>query len=201
MNYQLMTFLFFQVRYAEPAGADPFFGFVLVGLILFFTFITLLNSSILRKNIKQLDIKLLDFKDRKVVRLGRYLQGSNTPASEFITCVILDDELLLLLTDGTEFGRIKKDSINGIYEGNRSQILEHIRVDGLTDEKITEDSNLSKYWSNFYILIDWNNQNGEIKNTLFEFKGKNDWEAKAAAYQLREYCNPLQEGKEMKVLL
>jgi hypothetical protein len=197
MNYQLMISQLFQVRHTEPDKVEDFFTFAVLGLIFFFVIIGLLNYSILKKNTKRLEKRLLDFKGYKVVRLGRYLQGSNTPASEFITCVILDDELLLLLTDGTEFGRIKKDSINGVYEGNRSQIIEHIRVDGLTDEKITEDSNLSKYWSNYYVLIDWNNLNGEIKNTIFEFKGKSDSEAKSVAYQLRKYSDLLHEGEEI----
>lgn len=137
-------------------------------------------------------LKLLQSLDN--VNVGKSIAGfEDISASDFsMTCAVSEDSFVFLRPTGEERGRIPRNSINKIVVDDRSQITQHVTVGrvltlgifALVVPKSTKELS-------YYLLIDWNNEEGVVENTVFEFSGAgSNVLANKALTALKKYVNP-----------
>lgn len=110
----------------------------------------------------------------KKITMGRYLIGfSNVPQPmNNVECAITDDNFIFILRSGTEVFKIPRDSINEISLSDKSQITKRITATriltlGIFSLAVPKTKKLEE----FCVIIDWDDENGEKQNAIFEFTG------------------------------
>ena len=143
------------------------------------------------------DIKIRDINAIDRVNLGKPLIGlKNTLVTDLtITCAITKNDFVFLRPNGIEIDRISRDSINQIVIDDKSQITQQITVGrllalGIFSLAVPKTVNHMI----FCLLIDWDDENGNRENTIFEFSGNSsNIEANKTANTLKKYINPKEE--------
>ena len=128
------------------------------------------------------------------LNLGKHITGLNNVGQydDPITCAVLENNFLFISSGGKELGRIPRNSINQIVVDDRSKITQSVTVGrvlalGIFALAVPATKKLSDY----YLLIDWNNESGEKENTIFEFDMPSaNIFANQAATALRHYIKP-----------
>lgn len=161
---------------AQPNGdTTPSTIFCIIGIIVFI----ILGIAAQKNNEKNAQImkeKLESLGAIDSVDVGVSITGlENNSATNFsITCGISEDDFIFLLSNGKEVGRIPRNSINKIIVDDKSKITQHVTVGRVLALGIFALAvpKTSKELS-FYLLMDWNNEEGIVENTVFEFSRVN----------------------------
>jgi len=137
--------------------------------------------------------KLSDIQSIDNVNVGKYITGLDTQAQSPITsCAITKDDFVFLTANGSEIGSIPRNAINKVIVDDRSQITQHVTVGRiLTLGIFALGAKKTKKQEAFYLLIDWDTEDGDNENTVFEFSGNgsNNLANKALSI-LKKYVAP-----------
>jgi len=127
----------------------------------------------------------------KKIPMGKYLAGfSNTSKpTDNVDCAITDDNFIFISGFGDELGRIPRDSINQITFSDKSQISQRLTVTRmLTLGVFSLAAPKKKKQKEFCVIIDWDDENSEKQNSVFEFSGMmSDTLANQATNTLNQY--------------
>jgi len=137
--------------------------------------------------------KLTELESIENVNVGKYITGlENQSESPSLSCAITQDDFVFLTDDGSEMGRISRNAINKIIVNDRSQITQHITVGRILMLGIFAlGTKKTKKQETFYLLIDWDNEDGDNENTLFEFSGNGSNNlANKSLSALKKYITP-----------
>lgn len=165
----------------------------LVGLLIFSVVMFIASSVTASRNAEATKMKLKELQSIETLNIGKNITGlENVSANDLaITCVISEDSFVFLRRNGEELGRIPRNSINKIVVDDRSKITQHVTVGRVLALGIFALAvpKTGKALS-FYLLIDWNNEEGVVENTVFEFSGANsNILANKALTTLKKYVN------------
>lgn len=125
------------------------------------------------------------------VAMGKYLIGHpniNNPKIN-VTCIITEQDLILIESMGAELGRIPRNSINSVLIEDKSKIESRITATrflaiGLFAFAVKK----KRKFKEFCLLIDWDDDNDARQNTIFEFSGNfAESLANIAANTLKKY--------------
>lgn len=137
--------------------------------------------------------KLTEIDSLEVVNVRKYITGLNTEAQSPLTsCGITQDSFVFLTNNGAEIGRIPRNSVNRIVVDDKSQITQHVTVGRVLALGIFAlGAKKTKKEEFFYLLIDWDNEDGQNENTIFEFSGNgSNALANKALSALKKYIEP-----------
>jgi hypothetical protein len=126
--------------------------------------------------------------------IGNYLVGLPTSISSNspVECAVLDDAFVLIRADGVELGRIQRDSITQIIVEDKSHIGQRLTVTRILALGVFSlAAPKTQKHSSFYLAIDWDDNEGERQNTVFEFAGPTaNTLANTASNVLKKYVKP-----------
>lgn len=132
------------------------------------------------------------------IPMGKYLIGlpKSIEPKNNVDCAITDDHFVFIAGFGEELGRIQRDSINQIIFSDKSQITQRITATrilalGIFSLAVPKE----KKQKEFYIVIDWDDDNNEKQNTIFEFSETTDIRAENLAIKA---SNTLSQYKKSK---
>ena len=177
----------------DDSGNNSFyFCCIVVAVLLIIAVVVSVRSANKKEQTKKEKIETL--KPIANVNLGKHITGLSNVGQydDPITCAILENNFLFISSGGKELGRIPRNSINQIVVDDRSKITQSVTVGrvlalGIFALAVPATKKLSDY----YLLIDWNNENGEKENTIFEFDMPSaNVLANQAATVLRHYIKP-----------
>lgn len=137
--------------------------------------------------------KLLKIKSIETVSVGKYITGLDNQTGAILSyCGITKNDLVFLTPNGGDLGSIPRNSINQIVVDDKSQITQHITVGRVLALGIFAlGAKKSKKEEIFYMLIDWDKEDGNNENTVFEFSGNgSNALANKAASALRKHIAP-----------
>jgi len=166
----------------------------LIAVIVFFLF--LINDLFKRQ--KDIDKLFKKYKAIKKINInGKYLVGLELATTSHTLGVFVTEEhfIFIDLENLKEVGRIPRDSINDIVLSDRSQLTQRITVTrilalGIFSLAVPKKQEAKKY----YVIIDWDDENGERQNTIFEFSGE------FAENDAVKFFNELKKYKKDKVV-
>lgn len=181
---------YFAQNNSNTTAGDIIF-YVIIALFILLAIAGQINNQKSAKSTKE---KLESLQAIDNVYIGKSISGlENASATNFlITCAISEKDFVFLLSNGKEVGRIPRNSINKIIVDDKSKIIQQVTVGRVLALGIFSLAvpKTSKELS-FYLLIDWNNEEGIVENTVFEFSGANSNAlANKALTALKKYINP-----------
>ncbi len=130
-----------------------------------------------------------------IKNIGKAITGLENIENQnvLLNCAITKDDFIFIKwMDGKILGRIPRNSINQIIVSDRSQITQSITVGrifalGIFAIAVPKRKKLLDY----YLLIEWDKEDGTTENTIFEFDMPHaNILANSAANTLRKYINP-----------
>lgn len=108
--------------------------------------------------------------------VGKYLVGLQDAgnATDNVICVVTENEFVFINTFNKELGRIARNSINEVVLEDKSQIESRVTATrllalGIFAFAAKKKSKIREYC----VLVDWDDENGNTNNTIFEFSDKN----------------------------
>ena len=176
----------------DTSNSSFYFCCIVVAILLIISIVISVRSANEKEQTKKEKIETL--KPIASINLGKHITGLSNVGQhdDPITCVILQNNFVFISSAGQELGRISRDSINQIVVDDRSKITQSVTVGrvlalGIFALAVPATKKLSDY----YLLIDWNNESGEKENTIFEFDMPSaNVLANQAATTLRHYIKP-----------
>lgn len=135
--------------------------------------------------------KIEELRPQLVVPVGKYLAGlPNVNQSDLkVDCAVRENELLFLDEKANPLDRIPRDAVNQIILDDKSQITSRLTVTRmLTLGVFSLAAPKTQKNKAFCLVIDWDDENGERQNTIFEFTGPDsNTQANKAANELKRY--------------
>ena len=108
------------------------------------------------------------------ISIGKYLAGFENFSSEMadIYCNVTDEEFLFLSLTGTEIGNIKTNSITNILLEDKTSVGQRLTATRLlTLGVFSLAAPKKKKHKEYCIIFEWEDDNGEKNNAVFEFSG------------------------------
>jgi hypothetical protein len=134
--------------------------------------------------------------------IGKYIAGlpnADNPVTD-VECVITKNNFVFYSGIKKELGKIPRNNINQIIIDDKTKISQRLTVTRmLTLGIFSLAAPKKKNYSEFCLVIDWQDDRGIRQNTIFEFTG--DWankNANIAANCLQKYIIVAQENNDTK---
>jgi hypothetical protein len=135
--------------------------------------------------------KIEQLRPLAVVPLGKYLAGlSHVNQSDLtVNCAVRENDFLFLDEKANKIDKIPRDAINQIILDDKSQITSRLTVTRMVTLGIFSlAAPKTQKHKSFCLVIDWNDEQGERQNTVFEFSGvDSNTQANKAANELKTY--------------
>lgn len=174
---------------------------VFVGIVLVVAFIAMMKKTTaeIKKTTRKINQKKKMFlKNREPlnsagINVGKYLTGLPTvtePVQMF--CFVTAKDFLFIRNAFEEVGKIPRDAINNILVDDKSQITQRLTATrlltlGVFSLAVPKKKKIEEYC----LLIDWDDENGNRSNTIFEFSGQNSLQlSNVALNELKKHILP-----------
>jgi hypothetical protein len=125
-----------------------------------------------------------------VFSVGKYLTGlpEYSVPSDSVICTVIEDNFVYTRF-GQSLGKIPRDSINQVCVENKAQITQRVTIGRVLALGIFSLAAPKKERHDlYYLLIDWDDEQGISQNTVFEFSHAEA--ANSVANELKRYMKP-----------
>jgi len=175
--------------------ADVSFMYVFIGACFIGGIIGLLISFLIKKYYKS---ELADYDITKKIGIGKYLAGFEEYSYEIdsMLCHITDNKFLFSTHHGKVIGVIYKDSLTNIFLEDKTSVGQRLTATRLlTLGVFSLAAPKKKKHKEYCIIFEWEDDNGEKSNAVFEFSGMACQELSTAAFNKLKKYKPITTKK------
>jgi len=142
-----------------------------------------------------------DKKSEKIELIERFFMSKHLggftgtdKTAPLVFCAVSEDYFLFTMgTHGRELGRIPRDSINQIIIDDKAHIVKHLTGDNSVElENLIHPVTIGD--KSYCLVIDWDDADGERRNTVFIFQDK---QCEASAQKAQEKLEQWIKAREL----
>ena len=132
------------------------------------------------------------------IPIGKYLAGFENYSTELgdVYCYVSDDVFLFTSAIGDEIGTIKLNSITNIILEDKTSVGQRLTATRILALGIFSlAAPKKKKDKEFCIIFEWEDENGEKHNAVFEFSGKDSKELSTETFNILKKYKPITTKK------